>query len=79
MKIAKANALRWFGYVLRAEEDNPVKMALNFELRGKRKKVQLMRIRKENVKDRLCKAHLKEEDASNCTKWRKCVRTLKNG
>ena len=30
---AKANA--WFGPVLRAE-DNPVKMELNFEVRGKK-------------------------------------------
>ena len=34
---AKANALRWFGHVLRIE-DNSVKMALNFEMRGKRTK-----------------------------------------
>ena len=33
---AKANAPRRFGHVLRAEE-NPVRIALNFVVRGKRK------------------------------------------
>ena len=38
MKMAaKANALRWFGHVFRAE-DNRVRMAMNFEV--KRKKTQ---------------------------------------
>ena len=32
---AKANALKWFGHELRTEEDNSVRIALNFEVRGK--------------------------------------------
>ena len=35
---AKANALRWFGYLFKAEEDNSLRMALNLELRAKMKK-----------------------------------------
>ena len=31
---AKANALRWFGHVLKAE-DNPMKIAFNFMVKGK--------------------------------------------
>ena len=32
--VAKANSLRWFGHVVKAE-DNCLKMALNYEVRGK--------------------------------------------
>ena len=35
--VAKANALRWFGHALRAKVNNPVRMALNIEDRGKGK------------------------------------------
>ena len=35
---AKTNALRWFRHELRTEEDNLVRMALNFEVSAKRKK-----------------------------------------
>ena len=34
----KVNALGCFGHVLRAEEDNPVRMALHLEVKRKRKK-----------------------------------------
>ena len=34
---AKANAQRWCRYVLRTKENNPFRMALNFEVRGKRR------------------------------------------
>ena len=64
MKMA-ANALKCFGHVLRAE-DNPMRMALNFKVRGKRKKGYPQSTWKRKIKDSLLKAHLKE-DASNCT------------
>ena len=47
---ANSNALRWFGHVLRAE-DNPVNMALIFEVRGTRKKGCPKGTWKEKVKD----------------------------
>ena len=76
---AKSNVLRWFGHVLTAEKDNPVRMVVNFEVRGKRKKGHPKSTWKGKVKDSLQKPHLKEEDAFNCTKQRKCVWTFKNG
>ena len=58
--LAKANAPRWFERVLTAD-DNPVRMALNFKVSGKRKGA------KEHVEGKsekcLQKARLKEEDA----------------
>ena len=69
---AKANALRWFGHVLRTEEDNPVKMAMSFEEREE-KEGRLMSTWKRKVKDSFQKACLIEEDAFNRSKWMKCV------
>ena len=74
-----AKALRWFENVLKAEKDNPVKMALNFEVNRKRKKRRRNSTWKGKVKGSLQKTHLKEEDAFNRNKWRKCVWTYKNG
>ena len=62
---AKANALRWFGQVLRTQEDKPVRIVLNFEVRGKRKKRPPKSTRKRKVRDSLQKSCLKLENASN--------------
>ena len=75
---AKTNALRWFGHVLRTEEDNPVKKALNFEVDGKRKKGRPKSTWKGKVKIGMQKACLKEEDAWDRNKWRKCLWLFKN-
>ena len=34
---AKAIAMRWFEHVLRTKEDNAVRMALSFQVKGKKK------------------------------------------
>ena len=67
-----AKEQRRFGPVLSAE-DNRVRMALNFEMKAKKKKRCPKSTWKGKVKDSWLKAHLKEEDASNRTNWRKCV------
>ena len=56
-------------------KDNPVSIALNFEMRGKIKPAQKAH-GKEKVKDSLQKSCLKKEDTSNHTKWKKSVRTF---
>jgi len=76
---AKTNALRWFGHVLRTEENNALQVALNFEVLGKRKRGRPKSTWRGKVKDNLKKAYLNEEDAFNRTKWRRGVWTLKNG
>ena len=66
---AKANTLEMIWELLRAKEDDPMRMALNFEVRGKRKKGYSNNTWKGKVKDNL---------AFNYTKWRKCVTTFEN-
>ena len=64
---AKGNALRWFGHVLR-EENNPVRMTLNFEMSRKRK----IMSPKEHMKGKNIwqKARLNEEVSFKRTKSR---------
>ena len=57
----KANALRWFWYVLR-KEDNAVRIAMNFEVSEKRKKRCPKSTYKVKVKDSLQTARLKEKN-----------------
>ena len=74
---AKVNALRWFGQMLKAEEDNLVRMALTLEVREKKEERAPKEIMAGKSSGSLQKSCLKE-DTSNRTKWRKCVWTLKN-
>ena len=73
-----AKALRWFGHLLRIE-DNTMTMTLNFEVREKRKKGHPKSKRNGKIKLSLKKIHLNEEVASNCIKWKNCVCTFRNG
>ena len=37
VKMAKAHGVRWYGHVLRRDDGQVLRKALEFELRGKRK------------------------------------------
>ena len=56
---AKANALRWFGRVSRTEVDDSVRMAWNFEVRGKKERHKNTWM--EKFKDSSQKSCMKEE------------------
>jgi len=64
-RTAKANALRWFGHILRTEENSVLKVALDFEVLGKTKRGRPNSTWRGKVKDNLKKADLNEEDAFN--------------
>ena len=36
--MAKANAVRWYGHVLRKEDGHVLRRALDFEVKGRRKR-----------------------------------------
>ena len=42
-QLAMANSFRWYGYVLRREDGHVLIMALEFEVKGQRKKGRLKR------------------------------------
>ena len=38
VQVAKANGMRWYGHVLRRDDGHVLRKALEFEVRGKRKR-----------------------------------------
>ena len=47
--FAMANSVRWYGHVLRRDDGNVLRRALDFEIEGQRKKLRLMRTWKKLV------------------------------
>ena len=70
VQMAKANGVRWFGHVLRRDDGHILRKALEFEVKGKRKRGQprktwIMQVEKESRN-----IGLKKEDALNRARWR---------
>ena len=76
--LAIANAIRWYGHVLRRDDD-VLKIALNFEVNGKRKRGRPRKTWKQQVEKEINKIGLKTEDALDRAKWRDGVRTIAEG
>ena len=64
-KLAKANGVRWYIHVLRREEDDILRKALCFKVKGQRRRERLMKTRRNQVEDDIKKTSLKKEDALN--------------
>ena len=47
--LAMANSVRWYGHVLRIENDHVLRMALNIDVEGERKKGRLKRKQERHV------------------------------
>ena len=69
-KLAKANAVRWYGHVLRREDSDVFKKALNFSVNGKRKPGRPKMTWRKRVEEEIYSIGLVQEDATNTTKWR---------
>ena len=65
-RLTTANGVRWYGHVLRRDDDSVLRVALNLEVSGKRKRGRP----KKQVEEETEKIGLKKEDASNRAKWR---------
>ena len=66
-KMAKASGVRWLGHVLRKEDRDVVRNALEFNVEGQRKRGRSKRTWRKQVEERL-KAGLNLKDARNSTK-----------
>ena len=62
--------------MLRRNDDSVLRVALNFEVSGKRKQGRLKKTWNKQVKEETEKIGLKKEDALNCTKWSNRVQTI---
>ena len=76
VQLAKANAVRWYGHVLRSEDGHALRRALEFEVKGRRKRGRPKRTWRKMVEEECRRVGLKKEDAQNRAKWRSGVRDI---
>ena len=75
-RLATANEFRWYGHVLRRDDDSVLRVALDLEVSGKRKQERPRKTWKKQVKEETEKNGLKKEDALNRAKWRDEVEAI---
>ena len=74
--ILQQNRLRWYGHVLRKDDDDWVNKCIEYEVEGSRPRVRPKRTWKEVVRED-CQAHkLNKEDAMDRCKWRKVIKEV---
>ena len=77
-RLATANGVKWYGHVLRRDDDSVLRVALNLEVTGKRKRERPKKTWKKQVEEETEKIGLKE-DALRRDKWRDGVREIAEG
>ena len=75
-RMAKASSRRWYGHVLRKEDENVVVKALKFEVSGSRGRGRPKQTWKKQVENEMKKNRLVKEDACDRTKWRGVIMTM---
>ena len=75
-RMAKASSIRWYGHVLRKQNENVIVKALKFEVSGSREGGRLKQTWKKQVENEVKKNGLVKEDACDRTKWRGVVKTM---
>ena len=78
-RMAKANGVRWYGHVIRREDDNILKKAMTMEVNGQRKRGRPKMTWKRQVEESAKKIGLKIEEAADRTRWREGVRAIAEG
>ena len=78
-RLATVNGVRWYGHVLRRDDDSVLRVALNLEVTGKRKRGRPKKTWKDLVEEGTEKIGLKREDALRRDKWKDGVRAIAEG
>ena len=78
-RLATANGVRWYGHVLRRDDDSVLRVALNLEVSGKRKRGRPKKTWKKQVEEETEKVGLKKEDALRRDKWKDRVQEIAEG
>ena len=71
------NRLRWYGHVLRKDDDDCVKKCMEYEVEGSRPRARPKRTWKEVVREDCQARKLNKEDAVDRCKWRKVVKEVR--
>jgi len=75
--ILQQNRLRWYGHVLRKEDDDWVKKCMEYEVEGPRPRGRPKRTLREIVKEDCQARKLNTEDAMDLSKWRKLIKDVR--
>ena len=78
-RLATVNEVRWYGHVLKKDDDSVLRVALNLEVSGKKKRGRLKQTWKKHVVEETEKIGLKKYDALNQAKWRDGVQAIAEG
>ena len=78
-KMAKANGVRWYGHVVRRDDESTLKKAMMFEVNGPRKRGRPKQTWKKQVKENIKKIGLRVEEATDRARWREGVEAIAEG
>ena len=73
--LATANGVRWYGQVLRRNDDSVLRVALDLKVSGNRKRGRLKKTWKKQVEE-VERIGLKKENVPSRAKWRDGVRAI---
>ena len=77
--MVKANGVRWYGHVIRRDNDNILKRAMMMKINGQRKRGRSKLTWRRRVEESVKKVGLKIEEAGDGTRWREDVRAIAEG
>ena len=75
--VLQQNRLRWYGHVLRKEDDDWVKKCTEYEVEGPRPRGRPKRTWREVVREDCQARKLNKEDAMDRCKWRKMIKDVR--
>jgi len=75
--VLQQNRLRWYGHVLRKEDDDWVKKCMEYEVEGPRPRGRPKRTWREVVRQDCQARKLNTEDAMHRSKWRKMIKDVR--
>ena len=77
--MAKANGVRWYGHVVRRDDESILKKAMMFEVNGPRKRGRPKQTWKKQVQENIKKIGLRVKEAADRARWREGVGAIAEG
>ena len=78
-RMAKVNGVRWYGHVIKRNDDIILKKAMTMEVNGKRKQGLSKMTWRRQVEESVKKVWLKIEETADRMRWREGVRAIAEG
>ena len=75
-RMANASSMRWYGHVLRKEDENAIVKALKFEVNSSRGRGRPKQTWKKQIENDMKKNGPVKHNACDRTKWRGMVKTM---